>query len=75
MFKLVVLYWIYPCDNIVRVYYIIAKYFSKIFYKGKKQCTDCDKANAYIPYANNEVCSEELMTRISGVLNICFSVS
>ena len=70
MFKLVVLYWIYPCDNIVRVYHIIAKYFSKIFYKQKNHHYDYENANVYICHTHNEVIAEELTVRISGVLNI-----
>jgi len=55
MFKLVVLYWIYPCDNIVRVYHIIAKYFSKIFYKQKNHHYEYENANVYICHTHNEV--------------------
>ena len=74
MFKLAVPDWICLCENIVQICHIIAKYFSKIIYKEKKHCTDCDKANAYIRHTHNEVIVDELTGRIPGVFNTCFPV-
>ena len=65
MFKLVVLDWICPCDNIVRIYRIIVKYFSKIICKEKNHHYDNDNANVYIHHDYNDVLAEELTVLIS----------
>ena len=70
MFKLVVLDWICPCDNIVRICRIIAKYFSKIICKEINHHYDNNNANVYIRHNHNDVIAEELTVRISGVFNI-----
>ena len=70
MFKLVVLDWICPCDNIVRICRIIVKYFSKIICNEINHHYDYDNANAYIHHNYNDVIAEELTGRISGVFNI-----
>ena len=57
-------------------FYLVLIYFAtKIIYKDKKHNADCDKANIYMHHNHDEVISEVLTTRISGVFNICFSVS
>ncbi len=48
--------------------YLVLIYFAtRIIYK-KKHNADCDKVNTYITHNHNEVISEVLTTRISGVL-------
>ena len=70
MFKLVVLDWICPCDNIVRICRIIAIYFFKIIYKEINHHYDNDNANVYIRHNHNDVIAEKLTVQISGVFNI-----